>query len=123
MRSQRISARDTQPGRHEGLNLNIGTPESGCRADASPIRGDEGTRDGNRSIVLHKRVKPGQFGERAEDIVRNGSARKIVDEPSNASVRFHPLEEFNNLFVGKVVREEGTDHQVRLLRRRIAEYI
>jgi len=73
--------------------------------------------------VLNKGMKPGQFGEDAEEMVGERRARKIVDEPANLRVPLHPSQKSNNVVFVKMMGEERTDDEINGLPRGVIEDI
>ena len=65
--------------------------------------------------MLHERMKAGKLGEDAQEMIGNGGAREIVDEPTKLGVKFHPFEKADHVRLGEVMGEEGTDDQVNRL--------
>ena len=82
-----------------------------------PVGGDEGAADGDRAVELDVGVEVDEPGEDAEDVVGNWRAGEIVDEPAEFGVGFHPAKELDDLRLGEVMSEEGTEDEVGWLRR------
>ncbi len=62
-------------------------------AHSLPVLRNEGARDGDGAVVLHEGMEAGEFRKDAEEMVGNGGAGEIVDEPAELGVALHPLEE------------------------------
>ena len=75
----------------------IGT-EAGGGAHRLPVLRLEGSRNGHRAIVLDEAVKASQPGEDTEEMVGDGGAGEIADEPCEGGVAIHPLKEANDVF-------------------------
>ena len=86
--------------------------ETGGGAHATPIVREEGACDRDRAVVLHEAMKASKFGEDPQEMIGNRGAGEIVDEPAKLCGRFHPLHKANQVRLGEMVREEGTDNKV-----------
>ena len=104
--SLRLSPADAETRWLERQNGDGVSSEACGGAHSFPIPADERACDGHRAIVLHKRMQAGHFGEEAKEMVGNGRAREIVDEPAEPGVELHPSEEANHVRLVEVMRKQ-----------------
>ena len=79
--------------------------EASGNTHRAPLFRYKGPRDGNGAIVLHKGMEHRKLRENAEEMVRNGRARKIIDEPPFLSVNIHPVQEAHNVALSEMMGE------------------
>ena len=65
--------------------------------------------------MLNEMMKASELREYPQEMVGNRGAGEIVDEPAQFAVHFHPLHKANQVGLGEMVREEGTDDEVNRL--------
>src|SRR5208337_4735944 len=107
----------------EALDLHVPKADAGGGAPVLPLCRTKSSSDGGRAIVLDKGMKPGQFGEDAEEMVGEWRTREIVDEPADLRVPLHPLQKSNNIVSRKMMSKERTDDKMNGFRRRVFQDI
>src|SRR5580698_3518727 len=108
-----FSPHHAQPCRSEGADRNSIGRELGQRAKAPPIFADKGASNGNGTVVLHKPMQSCESGEGSEEMVWDGSTRKIIDEPAHGCMQLHPAEETHHIFVAEMVCKQGAHDEVK----------
>src|SRR5207253_2876780 len=80
--------------------------ESRRGAKSAPILGYKRAQKRHRPIVLHKRMQSRRLRKPAKKMVGKRRARKVVHEPPQLRMLFHPSHKTHHLFVEQVVREQ-----------------
>lgn len=122
-RSSGFSSADADASGPDVLDRNVALAETCGRAQNAPVFRNKRARNGDGSIVLYEWMKAGQFREDTEEVVRDGGARQIVDEPAERCVSFHPLQKADNIVVAEVMRDQRADDDIDGSVRRVGEDI
>jgi len=119
----RLCPGNAEPARLESANGDIALSQVCRSAEFFPIPGHKGAGDGDGAVVLNEGMEAHEASESTEEVVRNGGAGEIVDEPSKQGVLFHPGEEANHVVVSEMMGEDGADDEVDGPGRGVSEYI
>src|SRR6185437_11112384 len=79
-----------------------------------PFAPSQRARDRNPSVMDHYPMQPGEPAHQADEIERHRMALKIVDEPATTRRPLHPTQKLHDLSIGKMVREQTADDEIRL---------